>query len=97
MIYLTIAISFMSVVACVPTVFAFIAEGFFALCLSIAFVVSVPIMVIRKLWEDYNNSWVEYILEVDDSANFNEFVNKYSILRILGDNRYLVMLKDSNA
>lgn len=34
----------------------------------------------RDMWRAYNNIWTEYTIQVDDSVNFNQFMEKYEIV-----------------
>ena len=42
----------------------------------------------------YNDIHIEYTVQVDDSASFNEFMETYKIIKEKEDNVYVVRLRD---
>jgi hypothetical protein len=42
------------------------------------------------MWKAYENTWPEYIVEVDDSANINQFLDKYEVVEKEEGNVYRV-------
>ena len=44
----------------------------------------------RTMWKAYENTWLEYIVEVDDSVNINQFLDKYDVVEKEDGNVYRV-------
>lgn len=44
----------------------------------------------KTMWQAYENTWPEYIVEVDDSVNLNQFMEKYEVVEKEDDNLYRV-------
>lgn len=59
-----------------------------AMCAIVAVIFTVG--YIRTMWQAYNNTWSEYIVEVENSVCLNEFSEKYEILDDEGDGVYRV-------
>lgn len=62
--------------------------------LGMVSVVVISILTIGLAWHDNTSKRVSYIVTVDNSVNFNEFINKYEIVARNGE-KYTVRLLPS--
>lgn len=49
----------------------------------------------RTMWKAYENTWPEYMVEVDNSVNLNQFMEKYEVVEKEDGNVYRVRNVDN--